>query len=344
MYNFADITGHDHIKSHLRKALESRSVSHAYLLCGPGGFGKALIAKAFAKALQCEKGGADACGVCPSCHAFDSGNHPDVFFIKPEKSKALSVEAIRENVVNNAVIRPYRSKYKIYIIENACQMTASAQNALLKTLEEPPPYGVFILCAENGDALLPTVLSRCVVMRFRPLPADTLCSFLHENVVGLSGDEAAFCAVFSSGGPGRALTLAQSGTDGKTPSVFELRKKVYGALEGITQKSAAETLLLYKVFEELKKNIDDVFMLAEIWYRDAAVLIKCGGERVLCRDMAAVTAAEAETLKDADIPAMLGAIETARLHLSQNVNFQMAVEAMLLTLRAGGKKDRDWRT
>ncbi|MEI3523193.1 MAG: hypothetical protein V8Q36_03205 [Anaerotignum sp.] len=130
------------------------TVSHAYLLTGSSGSGKRLIADTFAKTLQCEAGGTEPCGHCRSCSAFDSGNHPDIVYVRPAK-KTLGVDDVREQILEDVSLKQYRYRYKIYIVEQADTMTVQAQNALLKTLEEPPAYAVFLLLAENQTAFLP---------------------------------------------------------------------------------------------------------------------------------------------------------------------------------------------
>jgi len=160
--------------------LFSTKHTHAYIVEGQKS--EALKqANAFAKKLQCketdiaESHPANTCS-CVSCKTFASGNHPDIIYISPAKTKSIGVEDIRSQVVIPAGIKPYSSNHKIYIITNATLLTPAAQNALLKTLEEPPPYGVFLLLTESAAGLLPTVLSRCTTVKIPPLPLDVSIS------------------------------------------------------------------------------------------------------------------------------------------------------------------------
>ena len=144
MYSFEEIVGHKEIIEGLQQGIKSKKVSHSYIFDGIEGIGKKTLAYAYAKTLQCLKEGISPCNECISCRSFDSGNHPDVFFIKSEK-KNLGVDEIREGILKEMEIKPYKYKYKIFIVENADNMTVQAQNALLKTIEEPPAYGIIIL-------------------------------------------------------------------------------------------------------------------------------------------------------------------------------------------------------
>ena len=167
MNGFKDVVGHNDIIQYMQNAVEQDKVSHAYILNGQRGSGKKLLARLFAMTLQCEADGAEPCGECRSCKQTKSGNQPDIITIKHEKPSSIGVEDIREQLNGDIMIKPYSSPYKVYIIPEADLMTAQAQNALLKTIEEPPAYAVIFLLTENADALLSTIRSRCVMLKLR---------------------------------------------------------------------------------------------------------------------------------------------------------------------------------
>ena len=133
-----------------------------------------MMASLFAMTLQCEKHGVEPCMECPSCKKAQSQNHPDIIYVKHEKPNTISIDEIREQLINDVMIKPYSSPYKIYIIDEAQKLTLQAQNALLKILEEPPDYGVFLILSTNAERLLPTIRSRCVELRLSPLPEAVL--------------------------------------------------------------------------------------------------------------------------------------------------------------------------
>lgn len=143
---------------------------------------KSCWADVFAETLQCEKGGTEPCGSCHSCVQAQSGNHPDIIHLMHEKPNSISVDDVRTQIVNDVLIKPYSGKYKIYIVPDAEKMTAAAQNALLKTIEEPPAYAVILLLANNASALLPTILSRCVMLSLKPVADDKVKQYLMEHV------------------------------------------------------------------------------------------------------------------------------------------------------------------
>ena len=159
-------------REHLLRIIQHHKLSHAYLFHGEAGAGKLETARWFAKALQCGAQGGEPCGTCRSCLQADGGNHPDILFLRPEKPATIGVDDIRDQVNNEMGIKPYSSAYKIFIIDGAERMTVQAQNALLKTLEEPPSYGILILLTENADIFLPTIRSRCVILNFDPAPEE----------------------------------------------------------------------------------------------------------------------------------------------------------------------------
>ena len=167
------VLGQNHITQHFENAIKMGKISHAYIINGEAESGKMELALQFAKALQCEDNNTVgktptgvACGKCKSCHQTDTGNQPDIRIVTYEKS-GIGVDEIREQINNHIVIKPYSSKHKIYIVPDCEKMTEAAQNALLKTIEEPPEYGIIILLTTNADKFLQTILSRCVVLNIR---------------------------------------------------------------------------------------------------------------------------------------------------------------------------------
>ena len=169
MSGFQDIPGQEHIKDHFQKAISNKKISHAYILSGESGMGHKLLAEAFALTLLCESGRTVPCLTCHSCKQVLSGNHPDLIYVIHEKPASIGVDDIRKQINDTIMIRPYSSQYKIYIVDEAEKMTIQAQNALLKTIEEPPSYVIIILLTTNQNTFLPTILSRCIQLKLKPL-------------------------------------------------------------------------------------------------------------------------------------------------------------------------------
>lgn len=173
---FTGFLGNSHLKQRLSAAFRTGRSTHCYLLCGPEGSGKRTLAGILAAALQCEAEEVP-CGRCLPCRKALSGNHPDIITIDDPEKKTVSVELIRQ-LQTDAYIRPNEGRHKVYLIPRAQDMTESAQNALLKLIEEPPAYAVFLLLATTAEKLLPTVRSRCAELRLEPVPLEDALHWL----------------------------------------------------------------------------------------------------------------------------------------------------------------------
>src|SRR5688500_18417822 len=205
---FRDLVGHTRLVTLLSRAVARNTLPPSLLLAGPAGVGKRRVAVATASALNCldPKPGTlehDACGLCAACRRIERGVHPDVVVIEPGDSGAIKIEPIRE-VIDQAGYRPFEGRRRVVIVDEADAMVPQAQNALLKTLEEPPSASVFMLVSSMPDALLATVLSRCPRLRFAPLSvADVADALMRDHEYGEADARAA--AADADGSIGRAL-------------------------------------------------------------------------------------------------------------------------------------------
>ena len=181
MAGFQDILGHEQIIEHLQNAIKTDKVSHAYILDGPDMSGKKMIADAFSMTLECEKKGTEPCMECHSCKQALGKNQPDIIYLQHEKPNTISVDDIRSQINNDIGVKPYSSPYKVYIVDEAEKMNVQAQNALLKTIEEPPAYAVILLLTNNAEIFLPTILSRCVRLSLKAVPDEKIKAYLMEN-------------------------------------------------------------------------------------------------------------------------------------------------------------------
>ena len=182
MSELKQVLGNRHNIAHFKEAARKGKVSHAYIIDGPEGIGKKTFAGYIATALLCEKGIQDGpCMVCSSCVKADTHNHPDIIWVEHEKPTVLSIAEIRSQVIDTVDIVPYYGPYKIYIIKDAQLLNDNGQNALLKTLEEPPEYAIFFLLTDNYDLLLDTIKSRCMKLRMEPLDRQTILRELEKS-------------------------------------------------------------------------------------------------------------------------------------------------------------------
>jgi len=207
---FADVLGHDRWKQYFEESIASGKLAHAYLLMGAPGVGKWHFARALAARIACAAPTPDgACGRCPACHQIAAGTHPDITLVDAvaEGERGVSVETARDRVLAAFRLKPSLSPLRIVVINDADRMELGAQNALLKTLEEPPARSLLILIARDAASLLDTVLSRCFLLRFAPVPTEALTALLVRR--GLPAHDAARLAVLAEGVPGRAMEWSE---------------------------------------------------------------------------------------------------------------------------------------
>lgn len=324
---FSDILGNEQIIEHLQNAIRMGKVSHAYILNAPESSGKRMIAEAFAAALQCEKKEADPCGKCSSCRRAVSHNHPDIIYVQHEKPNTIGVDDIRVQINQDIAVKPYSSPYKIYIVDEAEKMNIQAQNALLKTIEEPPAYGVILLLTTNADTFLPTILSRCIRLDLKPVADDKLKDFLMKKC-GVVDYQADICVGFSQGVVGKAITLASS------THFNEIKDAALQLLKRVKDIDLSEMIGAVKHVSEYKLDINDFFDIMMIWYRDV-LLYKATADvnGLIFKDEVYEIKKQANTSSYHGIELMLEGLEKAKTRLNANVNFELVIELLLLTLK-----------
>ena len=211
------IRGHDRVVEELRRTLQQGRFPHALLFVGPEGIGKRSFARALAQALLCETRSPtelDPCAACPGCLQVEAGTHPDFLEVaRPEDKHELPIRVIRA-LCDQFGLKPARGVRKVAVVDDADDLNDEAANAFLKTLEEPPPGAVLILIGTSADVQLPTIVSRCQVVRFDPLPAADVAALLQEQGVVPDATEAARLAALADGSLRRALGLADPDLDG----------------------------------------------------------------------------------------------------------------------------------
>lgn len=329
MYRFEEIIGHSEVIQNLQQAIQHQKVSHSYIFDGIEGIGKKMVAATYAKTLQCLKQDVIPCNECSSCKAFDSGNHPDVFFIDTDK-KSLGVDEVRDSIQKDIGTKPYKYKYKIYIVEKADRMTIQAQNSLLKTIEEPPAYGVIMLLSVNFKQFLPTILSRCSLIKLKPLKTQEIKDYFY-NYSNINHTNLDLYAAFSGGSIGKVKKIIES------EQFMDIREEVIKWTKEIQRGNLIKLFEIQKEMENYKEEIDIVLDLMYIWYRDILFMKQMGNNSYLMnKDKINDLLNVSRDLSYNKLSKSLEAIEDAKMQIRQNVNFQLCLEMMLLHIKENG--------
>ncbi|SHO53099.1 DNA polymerase III subunit delta' [Anaerocolumna xylanovorans] len=328
MAEFHQIIGHEQIIEHLKTAIRTQTVSHAYIFAGEEGMGKRTLAAAFTKGIQCEnkKEDGDSCGTCKSCLQAESKNHPDIIYVTHEKA-SLGVDDIRSKLNNDILVKPYSSSRKIYIIEDGEKMTEQAQNALLKTLETPPAYAVIILLTNNINAFLPTILSRCVILKLNPVKEEDIKNYLMQ-VYKIPDYQAELSAVFSQGNVGRAISYSSS------ENFAAMKDKVLHLLRYIDQMELYELIEGLKDISEQKGNIEEYLDLITLWFRDILMFkVTKDMNLLLYKGEYSEIVKQANKRSYEGLEEIIKAVEKAKIRINANVNFDIVMELMFLTIK-----------
>ena len=346
MAGFHEIIGHEQLIAHLQSAIVMDKVSHAYIINGPKDSGKMMLAQAFAMALQCEtsirnrEGAtgrpeeklspeilAEPCLECHSCKQALGNNQPDIIYLTHEKPNTISVADIREQINHDIEIKPYTGPYKIYILNEAEKLTLQAQNALLKTIEEPPAYAVILLLTSNADSLLPTISSRCVTLNLRPVKESDVKEYLMEHM-HLPDYQAQIDAAFAQGNIGKAKQIAES------TEFAEMAERAFRLLRKSNELELYELVEMIKELTAEKQNIYDYLDLFTMWFRDV-LLFKATKEvdGLIFKDQYNYIKERAKKSSYEGIENIIDAIGKARERLHSNVNFDLVMELLFMTIR-----------
>ena len=331
MYRFDQIVGQEAVTEHLQNALRTGSMSHAYIINGERGAGKKLLARTYAAALQCadprmENGRPEPCGQCRSCLQVMTANHPDIIVWPRKKPPKYSVRDDIRPFLPDVQVKPYQSPWKIYIFEDAEQLGIQSQNALLKTLEEPPAYAVFLLLANGTDNFLPTVMSRCITLQLRQIPEHVTAAYL-EKEKGLADAKARLCARFSRGNIGKALELAGSS---EFSDFLKENIRLFSQLPDMDACEIASAAGRMAAPESTETFLE----LTSTWYRDVLVYKSTAGRGDLVfSDQKEEIRALAARLTYERLQKVTEAVSLSAVRIRGNVNAAMTLESMLLHIR-----------
>jgi DNA polymerase-3 subunit delta' len=331
---FRDLVDQAHAVMLLRTATRSGRVSHAYLFVGPEGVGRFDAAVAFAQLLNCERpAGEDACGECRACRRIAEGRHPDVRVVDVERGLLLDPEDKTKTAIGIDQVRalrrevsfpPLEGRWKVYVLVRADRMLPEAANSLLKILEEPPPQVVIILIAETTVPMLPTVVSRCQLVRFSLVPTPAVEQALIQRL-GLDAGRARFIAALAGGQLGRAMMWARSA------DALEWRDQVLDLLERLETADPLARMDAAEAYAKERDRVADLLDAAVFWYRDLLVWQETHEEKHLINlDRTERVAALAATVPGPVLSARIAAVQEAKEALRSNAHPRLVLEHLFL--------------
>ena len=304
---FEKIKGQNFAKKYLTNSIKSNMVSHAYMFEGPNGIGKNTMARELAAILL---------------EMENLFNSPDYIEIKPD-GNSIKIAQIRK-LQSDILVKPYKS-YKIYVIDEAQKMTVEAQNALLKTLEEPPKYAIIILITDNKESLLDTIKSRCEIIKFTPIPMQEVASYLTMN--GIDSKRASLLANFSRGSMKKAIELSES------EEFNFMREEVQKYVETFLNGNLIEIMDIQSSIEKYKDQITNVLDLLINYFRDIMMVKEnVDNSMIINLDRLIFVKNMSNKTTYSQLSKIIDIIEETKNKLRSNCNFNISIQVMTLNI------------
>lgn len=327
MIGFDSIIGHKEQIAFLEKALSTNKLSHSYIFEGVSGIGKKTIGMSFAKLIFCKEENDILCHECDACKRFESENHPDFMLILPD-GKSIKNEQV-EKFQEFVSIKPYLGDHKIILIDDASTMTVSAQNRILKTLEEAPKNVVIIFICETMSALLPTIVSRCQRLSFNRIDQVLIKEYLIEQHQ-LPEEEASVYSQFGDGSLKKAVDAVTS------ESFKDARSLSMKLLLAMHSQERSKTITIADELSKLELSLVECFDIMETYYRDLMMLLVFGqNKRIMNTDYLDDLRKCGQLIKRKKLINYIEAIENAKKMLKENVNESIALDGLIVALQEG---------
>ena len=327
--SFKEVYGHNEVIEFFQNVIERDNLSHSYIFDGLKGIGKKNFAVNLSKAIFCKNNTLDACEVCDQCKKINHSNHLDFLMIEPDGSsiKNEQIKSFQEFLS----FKPNESKKKVVIINDSNLMTVSAQNTILKILEEPPAYALIIFISQNSNNLLETIQSRCQIIRFNPLKKSIIVKYLIE-VHKFDKEAAEFIANFSNGNFSKAYKAAED------EDFLEIRNQIIDYTNELLLNKKIKSIQGIEILQKNKKNIELIFDIMIGWIRDILIVQRTNDyDIVMNRDKIDSIKKQAYRLIDRDLVKIIQLIEETIKNIEMNVNFKLAIDHLVLEIiQVGG--------
>ncbi|MEO1166062.1 MAG: DNA polymerase III subunit delta' [Chloroflexota bacterium] len=323
------VWGHDYAVEFLQRSITNQRNRHAYLITGTPGIGKNKLAHAFAMALNCTHDdlGVRPCGECRSCKLIYSGNHPDLLYTdRDERTGRLKIDTLRD-LMKLLALKPFNSRYRVAILEGFDRADPRAQDAMLKTIEEPPPHAVLLLMAESTENIMPTIISRCQIVALRPVPPEQIKAYLQMH--GADEERAELLARLSSGRIEWALEAL------KNEVIMEERDDMLKMLNEVVYSKRVKRFEIAGELEKVaRKDNDAIRYLLETWqtyWRDVLLMAEGSAVKPCNSDRRVEMQQLVQTIRAEDALRALQATRTLlNTTLKTNANMRMAFEVLFL--------------
>ncbi len=320
------MVGHERIVAKLRQTVREKTPLGAYLFSGAEGIGKKTLASSFAAALLCDHPHeGKACMSCPSCLMFASGNHPDFSLIElPEDKASIGIDQIRETVIQKAYVRPFHSARKVFVLDKSECMTPEAQNALLKILEEPPHYVVFLLLTNEKNAMLETIRSRCLKFELLPL-SKTACYAYFSQLKEADQNRLALCASFAQGTIGRGKKMLDD-------AFYELYQNAVSQFCALSTHLSAVSDA-HAFFVQNKAQANDIIDFMLVFVRDCLRASLAKNTDPICLDKTQEILKICKKASHKSLVSIMEALLSYKEQLSKNASFSAATLELLMKMQ-----------